>query len=83
MVTLPAEITWTVYLRHVKGHGTYMNFHIKTWVREDLLFMLLALEVHGRKTYFLQYHICINFICHIVPVITLARFGIVTQSRAR
>ena len=31
-----------------------------TLEREDLVFMLLTLEVHVRKTYFPQYQICVK-----------------------
>ena len=60
IVTFPAQITCTFHSRHVTAHGAEMKLHIKTWVREDLVFMLLALKVHARKTYFLQYHICVK-----------------------
>ena len=76
-----------------------MNFRIKSrgggggGELEDLVFELLAPEVHARKTYFPQCHIflrssCLlstiylsqNFIWYIVPAIALARFRIVMRS---
>ena len=60
MVTLPAQITWIFHSPEVTAYGAQMTFHIKTWEREDLVFMLLPLEVHGTKTYFPQYHFCVK-----------------------
>ena len=38
----------------VTVHEAQLTFHIKTWEGEGLVFMLLALEVHARKTYFVS-----------------------------
>ena len=60
MITLPVQITWTSLMPHVTANGAQMTFHIKAWVGEDLVFMLLSLEVYATKTYFPQYHICVK-----------------------
>ena len=59
MITLPVQITWTSLMPHVTANGAQMTFHIKAWVGEDLVFMLLSLEVYATKTYFPQY-ICVK-----------------------
>ena len=65
MITLPVQITWTSLMPHVTANGAQMTFHIKAWVGEDLVFMLLSLEVYATKTYFPQYHICVKTLCGI------------------
>ena len=64
-------------LCHVKDHGAYINFQIKTWVGEELVFMLLTLRVHA-----IFHNISVSKQLFKLAVMTLAHFRIVTHSYA-
>ena len=40
MITLATQIAWTFHSLHMTACGAQMTFHVKTWEREDLVFML-------------------------------------------
>ena len=67
----------------VTVHEVQMILHIKTWEGEGLLFMLLALEAHARKTYFPTIsYLCQNIIWHIVAAIALFAIALILLASA-
>ena len=40
MITLATQIAWTFHSLHMTACGAQMTFHVKTWERDDLVFML-------------------------------------------
>ena len=59
-----------------------MTFHIKTLLREKLVFKILPPEVHARKTSFTISYLRQNFMWHMVALMTPVRSRIVTHSYA-
>ena len=50
IVLFVGQVSETFHLLSCEGHGARMKFCQETWQGESLVFALLTLEVHPRKT---------------------------------